>query len=240
MRTILFTLLLMLLILHDAAAGNSARKPRSQRKATRNVIWFHPNRARVINGLALGPFNFQSFRRDSNLTVNGLNLELPGFAIFPLPVRESYITVNGLDVSPFRYGGITNGLSLAFSSSGYETRGGSLAAFNYVDGSMNGFQGGFLMTRSGALKGLQLAAFSFTGDGRGLIIGGYMCLNDTMRGLSLGGLNTATKHHGIQLGVINYAKELRGVQFGLINVAENCRRKFMPVLLISKRGNAAH
>ncbi len=230
-----FSLLINTLIFQphtgDAKPGNEG--PRKHR-SVRNVIWFHPNRARVINGLAVGPFHFQTFRDDSSLTVNGLNLELPGFAIFPLPVPESYIRVNGVDCSPFRYGGTTHGLSLGLMSSGYANRGCTLGAFNYIMDTSSGFQAG-MVSGCRTLQGLQIGIFSFAGSGSGAMIGGWLCKTDSMKGFTFAAFNESEKHWGLQLGVLNYAKELRGLQFGLINIAPNCRRKVMPLMQVSGR-----
>src|ERR1043165_1335412 len=135
-------LLLVLLLVQQPASAriqpDAPDQPVGPR--ARYGVRFHPNRLSVINGLAIGPFNFQSWRRESTLTVNGMNLELPGVGVIPLPVHYSYITVNGLDVTPFRYGGSYHGLSVGFMSSAISVHGASIGVITFLDSLMSGFQ----------------------------------------------------------------------------------------------------
>ncbi len=222
--------LFMLLLLFSTFAYTHGQSTSAQK--IKNGIWFHPNNVSKINGVAIGPFNIQKWNKYDRLVINGLNLELIGGSLFlflPLPQypERTYITVNGLCLSPFFWGGTNNGVTISVFPAMSNMKGVNLGILSGVNENSRGFNFGLVAVGSNTMKGVQIGGFNRTTVGSGVLIGGVECTTDTMQGISISAINTTKKlHRGVQIGLINYTKNLRGIQIGLFNYARNSKHPF--------------
>ncbi len=222
------TIIILLLSFSTIAFGQD-----SFYEKVKNGIWFHPNNVSKINGLAIGPFNSQRWSQYESLVVNGLNLELIGNGLWvylvpwPKYPERTYMKVNGLSLSPTFLGGTNNGLTISAITAMSNMTGVSLGLLSGIDKNSTGFNFGFMMAGSDKMKGVQIGCFNGTTNGKGLLIGGFDCLADSMQGVSISAVNySKSLHKGVQIGLFNYTKELNGVQIGLFNYSKTSRIPF--------------
>lgn len=180
---------LLFLLASIPFTGFSQQKPFK----TKNVIWFLPNEANRINGLAAG---FQAMNvNDDSLTINGMSADLGLATVMALPyivdwelksrtkkqagfmeMDTAFVIVNGLSASMFGELGITvNGVNLTFGITG-------AAQLN------------------------------------GLSVSGFFTKSSSFKGVCISGLhNVSKKGRGIQIAIFNTCKDLKGIQIGLWN-----------------------
>jgi hypothetical protein len=219
-------LLLLLLLAAGAAHGQT------DTLKTR-MFAFTPVSQKVdkVNGLAVGLGLSLTVQDRDAVTVNGFNLELnpltPLILLFLDPSRMGNdtitATVNGLHISTagFMRNAKLNGLGISVYSIAMESNGMTLTGLYNASKVMNGLHiSGLANSAETAGHGLFIAAFNYSGNFGGMMLGG--CNRATnFKGVSLGLANiTYNDMTGVQIGLFNRAKKCKGLQIGLWNVNE--------------------
>jgi hypothetical protein len=159
----------------------------------KNIIWFSPNEAHQINGLAVG---LQTMNiNDDTLTVNGLNASVGFIGMFALPYVIDYEL-----------------RSRKKKTEGFMEVDTATTIINGLSASMGGEFGV-------TVNGLNLTV-GFTGaaDLNGISVTGVFTRCNSFKGICISGLhNIAKKGVGIQIGLFNTCKNLKGIQLGLWN-----------------------
>ncbi|GGB70928.1 hypothetical protein GCM10007424_08650 [Flavobacterium suaedae] len=190
-----------------------------------------------VNGLTFG-VGHELNRGSQSVTVNGLNLEvnpLTPFIVLMVEPRKSMIkysvptTVNGVHIAVggFLGGGIINGLNLSVFNAGRITNGLSITAFYNYTYEMNGLHIAGISNTTDKASGVLLSFGNSADDFKGLQVGAINMARNSMVGLQLGGYNEAGNMTGIQIGIFNKAKKVKGFQLGLWNVNE---KRSLPII----------
>lgn len=168
----------------------------AQHKATfkkKNIIWFTPNAANQINGLAVG---FQALNlNDDSLKINGMNASLGFIGFMAIP----YVISDELSSRKKKLPGfleidtastVINGISASFGGE--------------MDITVNGLNLTFGATGAAHLNGVSVS--------------GLFTRCSSFKGICISGLHSiAKKGTGIQVGIFNTCKKLKGIQLGLWN-----------------------
>ncbi|HEX2628796.1 MAG TPA: hypothetical protein VHM26_07290 [Chitinophagaceae bacterium] len=176
----------------NAQYDSIAKAKADKRYRVRNIIWYTPNGAKQINGLAVG-IQATTFDEKRKLTINGINLDAGLICAFGWPralVRQ--FEAKGLDESMLTDTAETkiNGISISF--------GGELSA------GINGVAINGLIMYSPYINGISVSGF-VTACGR-------------FKGIMITGIsNAAIEGTGLQIGLFNNCKRLKGLQIGLWN-----------------------
>jgi hypothetical protein len=187
-------LLFILLFLVTGFAYTQETKIRIPKK-TRNIIWFTPNAAHQVNGVAIGLQALSVNENDRKLFINGLNADMGILSLMGLPYAVDY----WLSSKSKRKPGvmecdtaetIINGLSLSMGGE--------------VSVTVNGINVAGIVTLASSLNGVSVTAlFSHCSHFRGIVIAGIH--------------NNAKKGTGLQIGLFNKCEKLKGLQIGLWN-----------------------
>ena len=170
-------------------------QPHAKIKAykTKNYLWFTPNEAKTINGLAVG-FQAMNINSDS-LTINGLNAGIGLASMMVVPYVIIWELKKKKNKSPL-LGEIDTALTII--------KGVSISMGGEINVSIHGVNIAGGVTFADALNGLSLT--------------GVFTRCNVFRGVSIAGLhNIAIKGRGLQIGLFNNCKDLKGIQLGLWN-----------------------
>ncbi|MCX6316920.1 MAG: hypothetical protein NTW29_06500 [Bacteroidetes bacterium] len=189
-KFLLLTVMLTLFFAPGFAQPTNTQKRPFKKK---NVIWFTPNVANQINGIAAG---FQAMNvADDSLTINGVNASLGflGFMALPYVLHEELSskknkTPGFMEVDTALT--VINGISASM--------GGEFAV------SVNGINMTFGFTSAAQLNGISVSGlFTRCHSFKGICISGFR--------------NNAKKGTGIQISLFNKCEKLKGIQIGLWN-----------------------
>jgi hypothetical protein len=186
------TLLLIVCLLSIVLAKSQKIIARDSQNV-KNIIWFTPNEANRINGIAVG---IQALNvKGEQLFINGLNADAALISCFALPyVVHDLITARKNRKENFMEfdtaSTIVNGLSISM--------GGEVCA------TINGINLAGIVTGAVSLNGLSVTGlFSRCKNFRGIVLSGIH--------------NKAKKGFGLQIALFNNCEKLKGLQIGLWN-----------------------
>ncbi len=160
---------------------------------TKNIIWFTPNAAHKINGLAVG---LQALNwTDKKLSINGINASAGLLNVLFAPYVLTY------SLSSYKH---IDTVFLQIDTAFTTIKGISLSLGGEFNVSVHGINIAGLATGAEKLNGISIT--------------GYFSKCNVFNGVSIAGVhNIARKGRGLQIGLFNRCKDFKGIQIGLWN-----------------------
>jgi hypothetical protein len=185
-------LLLLAGLLSIVLAKSQTIVARDSRKV-KNIIWFTPNGANQINGIAVG---IQALNvKGEQLVINGLNADAGLLSCYAL----GYVVHDLLSPAEKR-----TEKFMEFDTASTIINGLSMSMGGEVEATINGINLAYLITGAVSLNGLSVTGlFSRCKNFRGIVLSGIH--------------NKAKKGIGLQIALFNKCEKLHGLQIGLWN-----------------------